>query len=188
MRIKMKRIFMTVAALLCLGMMTGVPASIHAADTLDTWQAPENRRPSIPDPEDMAKRQADRLKEPLKLTDEQYKKVYKLYLKEYKARMQAFAGAGSRMGGSRGPMGPGFGGPGAMGGGGFPPMGMSGERPTPPSPEEREARAEERRKELEKRTRKLDKKMKKILTEEQYAQWKDMPPEAPRRHRPEREG
>lgn len=170
------------AFLFCLsaGMLTA-HAQAERGDGRDSL--PEQRMhrfAEIPNPEKEAQRLTDRLKDTLQLTDKQYEKVYKLFLKEQKERVEARM-QGPRFGGN-GPMRPGGGGQRSMGfgGEGFPPM-MGGEEDTPVL--SREERAEAMRKEAEARAEKLDKKMKKILTDEQYAKWKALPPEAPA-HRP----
>lgn len=121
----------------------------------------------VPNPEKIAQQETDRLKDALKLSDKQYKKVYKLILKEqrelFEKRMQrpplmaGGPGNGSfpphegmpPMGEGR-PEGPGM-------GMHRPPMGGA------PKPETAE--------DIQKRIEKKNKKMKKILTEAQYDQW-----------------
>lgn len=126
----------------------------------------------VPDPEQAAKLETDRLRKELQLTDKQYKKIYKLNLKEQEERLENFPpmprGRGNFMPPRDGMQ---------------PPMMPEGDfsRPSgqarPPMPAQD---AEERAEELKKKQEKREKKMKKILTEEQFAKWKKMqqPPPA----------
>ena len=102
----------------------------------------------IPNPEKAAQKLTDEMDELLQLTEKQYKKIYKLNLKEEKEKIERMTGKNSFEGGHP-PMPP-------MGGmppqGGFPPMnGM--------------------------RIEKRNKKLKKILTDEQYEKWMSRKPE-----------
>lgn len=95
---------------------------------------PQGDRPSPPKqrtPEEIAEKEATRMKSEINLTDKQYKKVYKLIKKDQKYRQsqaeKQFAGGMPPQGGGMG--GPGMGsGPGGMGGGmmGGGPGGMGG--------------------------------------------------------------
>lgn len=132
------------------------------------------QKKEVPNPEKAAQRRTDEMDKALNLTEKQYKKIYKLFLKEEKEKvenmMQRHPGGmdgqppmGGRppMGGGRPPMGGGM----PPQGGGFPGMGGFLEGM---SPEERmKEHAEKMQKEQEKR----EKKIRKILTEEQYATW-----------------
>ncbi len=100
------------------------------------------------DPEAVAKQKTEKMSRELLLTEKQYKKVYKLYLKEEKARNQNTYG-GFPMGVGMPPMGGGM----PPMGGGMPPMGMRGNQDS-----------EER----------IAKKLKKILTEQQYDKWESL--------------
>ena len=138
------------------------------------------QKKEVPNPEKAAQRRTDEMDKALNLTEKQYKKIYKLFLKEEKekveAMMQRHPGgmnglppmAGSPpMGGGRPPMGGGM----PPQGGGFPGMGGF---PEGMSPEERmKEHAEKMQKEQEKR----EKKIRKILTEEQYATWQTVKPQ-----------
>lgn len=126
-------------------------------------------RREVPNPEKMARKETDRLKEALDLTDKQYKKVYKLLLKEQRELLENRMQRPPMMGGEggRGPRPPHE--------GGMPPMGMGEGRPEgmhrppmggAPKPESAE--------DMQKRIAKKNKKMKKILTESQYDQWLGM--------------
>lgn len=163
----MKR-FMLIAGAVCLSLCQLVAQEAGRDERPDSLQGPERRMVEPPDPEKEAKAQTDRLKEALQLTDKQYKKIYKLNLKEQKERLEARSG---RPGNGR-PMPPDGMRPPGGNGGNFPPQ--MGEGDFPPRmgmpPSDLEERAEKQRKQAEKR----DKKMKKILTDEQYARWKAM--------------
>ena len=125
------------------------------------------QKKEVPNPEKAAQRR-------------QYKKIYKLFLKEEKEKVenmmqrhpggmngQPSMGGRPPMGGGRPPMGGGM----PPQGGGFPGM---GEFPEGMSPEERmKEHAEKMQKEQEKR----EKKIRKILTEEQYATWQTVKPQ-----------
>ena len=170
----MKR-FMLIAGAVCLSLCQLVAQEAGRDERPDSLQGPERRMVEPPDPEKEAKAQTDRLKEALQLTDKQYKKIYKLNLKEQKERLEARSG---RPGNGR-PMPPDGMRPPGGNGGNFPPQ--MGEGDFPPRmgmpPSDLEERAEKQRKQAEKR----DKKMKKILTDEQYARWKAMKPAQPER-------
>lgn len=138
------------------------------------------QKKEVPNPEKAAQRRTDEMDKALNLTEKQYKKIYKLFLKEEKEKvenmMQRHSGGmngqppmGGRhpMGGGRPPMGGGM----PPQGGGFPGMGGF---PEGMSPEERmKEHAEKMQKEQEKR----EKKIRKILTEEQYATWQTVKPQ-----------
>ncbi len=116
------------------------------------------------DPEVAAKQKADKMSKDLLLTEKQYKKVYKLYLKEEKVRTQNAYGMGFPMGGGM-PM---------MGGGGMPPMGggMPPQNMEPGQfPEGMPPVGMDNNKESEER---IAKKLKKILTEQQYDKWESL--------------
>ncbi len=135
----------------------------------------------IPSPEKIARKMTDDMNKELQLTEEQYNKLYDLYLKDQKEQLS------NRQSGMRNTPPPPGGGGGGMGrppmGGGRPPMGgghppmMDGRRPEGPPPTDAES-AEKQQKELKKR----EKKMRKILTEEQFEKWQTI--EASRRPAP----
>ncbi|MBQ8224895.1 MAG: DUF4890 domain-containing protein [Bacteroides sp.] len=146
----------------------------------------------IPSPEKNARRETERMKKELGLTEKQYNKVYKLLLKLERKRFLALTGGNSNMsfpamgeapgegGGGRPPMGGGGGmGPGM--GGGRPPMGGGG-------PGRRPMMNQNSAESLQKAEASTDKKIKKILSEEQFAKWQEMrkPQEPPRRPKGER--
>lgn len=137
------------------------------------------QKKEVANPEKAAQRRTDEMDKALNLTEKQYKKIYKLFLKEEKEKVEAMmqrhpggmnglppmAGR-PPMGGGRPPMGGGM----PPQGGGFPGMGGF---PEGMSPEERmKEHAEKMQKEQEKR----EKKIRKILTEEQYATWQTVKP------------
>ena len=138
------------------------------------------QKKEVPNPEKAAQRRTDEMDKALNLTEKQYKKIYKLFLKEEKEKVEAMMqrhpggmngqppmGGRHPMGGGRPPMGGGM----PPQGGGFPGMGGF---PEGMSPEERmKEHAEKMQKEQEKR----EKKIRKILTEEQYAIWQTMKPQ-----------
>ena len=140
----------------------------------------EVQKKEVPNPEKAAQRRTDEMDKALNLTEKQYKKIYKLFLKEEKEKVEAMmqrhpGGMNGQppmagrppMGGGRPPMGGGM----PPQGGGFPGMGGF---PEGMSPEERmKEHAEKMQKEQEKR----EKKIRKILTEEQYAIWQTMKPQ-----------
>ena len=138
------------------------------------------QKKEVPNPEKAAQRRTDEMDKALNLTEKQYKKIYKLFLKEEKEKVEAMMQRH----------------PGGMNG--LPPMagrprwgrtpsdgrwnatagwrispGMGG-FPEGMSPEERmKEHAEKMQKEQEKR----EKKIRKILTEEQYATWQTVKPQ-----------
>lgn len=124
----------------------------------------------IPNPEKIARRETDRLKAALALTDKQYKKVYKLLLKEqrelFENRMPHPPVMNGRPGRDAFP----------PGGEGMPPMGggwpeANGERGMGRPPMPKGLPKPETPEDMRKRMEKKNKKMKKILTETQYNQW-----------------
>lgn len=134
-------------------------------------QRHEQRLPrEVPNPEKIATQQTEQMKRTLQLTDKQYKKIYKLNLKEQKERFKATQGSeeqrppmgGPGIGGGRPPMGGGE--PPMMGEGGFPGGGRRGGDPMM----NRESNATDS---LKKAAEAKEKKIKKILTTEQYEKW-----------------
>ena len=115
----------------------------------------EQRLPhEVPNPEKIATQMTDRMQESLQLTEKQYKKIYKLNLKEQKEHFKAMQNSGEQ----RPPMG----GPGMRGEGNFPDD--MGERPM--------MNKEQNVEDIQKKAAEAKKKkIKKILTPEQYAKW-----------------
>lgn len=154
-------------ALLCMGMML---FSMQGMAQSEGSAGPEPKKEhfrEIPNPEKTARKGAEHLKKELDLTEKQYKKVYKLLLKEqrelFEKRFQRPEMPGGMPG--RGPR---------PHDGGMPPMGG-------PRPEGEGMRGmpmgagpKEKQEDLQKRIEKKNKKMKKILTEAQYDQWLGM--------------
>lgn len=155
------------------------PLSVSANVRYDDPQEKVQKK-EVPNPEKAAQRRTDEMDKALNLTEKQYKKIYKLFLKEEKEKVEAMMqrhpggmngqppmGGRHPMGGGRPPMGGGM----PPQGGGFPGMGGF---PEGMSPEERmKEHAEKMQKEQEKR----EKKIRKILTEEQYATWQTVKPQ-----------
>lgn len=141
---------------------------------LQAQTAPENEQEKknemfreVPNPEKAAQKETDRLKEALNLTDKQYKKVYKLLLKEQRELLKNSTQRPPMMGGEGGR------GPRPSHDGGMPPMGEGrpeGMRHSMDDGDSKSGNAEE----MQKRIAKKNKKMKKILTEAQYDQWLGM--------------
>lgn len=137
----------------------------------------ERRRREMPSPETKASSIISEFKKAFRLTDKEYDKIYKLYLKHEKAITPDQMGPGGMppRGGMGGPAGGpgGFGGPGM--GGGFPPQGGFGPGPGGNAPEDMKAMMEEMKKSIEQKRQKagenLKKNMKKILKAEDFARW-----------------
>lgn len=148
-------------------------------------QERQGRKPAmrkVVDHETLARELSDRMKEELKLTEKQYKKVYKLNLKEAEAMEDenkpempdGMKGPGEGRSGMRSGMRPdGM----RMGPGG-------GMRPRPDAVKDN-TDFSEKAEQMKNREAKVDKKMKKILDDGQYAKWQDMMKE--RRERQKRE-
>ena len=174
-----KQILMVAALSLCLGQAMAQTDEPRVALPPDSLLGERPNFAEMPNPEEVAKRQTDRLKEALQLDEKQYEKVYELNLKEQKECLEERMQGPHLMGGEgRRPMPPGWDGQPPMEDD-FPPQMGEGKRPPMPSDEDRKERAEELRKKEEKRAKKRNRKMKKILTDEQYARWKALPPEKP---------
>lgn len=119
----------------------------------------------VVDPETSAREITDKMKDELELTDKQYKKVYKLNLKEAKAMTDKADASGDK--GAK---------PG-MGGRGMRPRGMrpEGERPgARPDMENGGTDSRDIENEMKNREEKMEKEMKKILDDSQYEKWQDM--------------
>lgn len=154
---------------LCLAALMSVSSTAFAVALPDEPQQ-EKQTPvkEIPNPEKTARRLTDEMDKVLNLTEKQYKKIYKLNLKEEREKLEALIGRGDKEAG-RPPM-MGGGQPPMMGGrGGHPMMRPSGDR-------------EEKKKEMEERSEKRMKKIRKILTDEQYDLWLTMKPKQPAPH------
>lgn len=169
-----------------------------AAPVLAQQPQEQQKRREIPSPENNARSITREFKKTFQLTDEQYDKVYELYLKQERSLMPEKSndnrggmpprgGMGRPGGGGPGGGGPGMGGP----GGGMPPQGGFQPDNNKDMPEDLKVQMEKRRKEHEakqaKAAKTLKKKMKKILKGEQFTQWeqwetnrKNQRPEQPR--------
>lgn len=160
-----KKIRMTGLAV-CLACCTGL---VYAQETsaVQERQQQEKRLPrEVPNPEKIATQMTNQMKESLQLTDKQYKKIYKLNLKEQKEFFQSMQNSG----GQRPPMG----GPGMQGG--RPPMGGPGEPPMMgegsfPGITGRSMMNKNDADSQKKAAEAKEKKIKKILTAEQYEKW-----------------
>lgn len=176
---KMKKI----VCALCLATLIPVSSTASATTVADEPQQ-EKQAPAkeIPNPEKAARKRTDEMDKVLNLTEKQYKKIYKLNLKEEREKLEVLIGRGDKgagrppmMGGGRPPMMNGGGEPPMMNCDGQPPMMGRGGRPMMAPPADRE----EKKKEMEERAEKRMKKIRKILTDEQYDLWLTMKPEQP---------
>ena len=153
-----------------IALMAGMPLLLSAQ---------EKNHSSLPrevlSPEKVAKRETDEMKKQLQLTEKQYKKIYKLNLKEQKKRFSAMQNS-ERQGPPMGrPHGTGEGRPPMMGG--EPPM-MGGVGPDRGESSQREDKAEE----IQEAVAAKEKKIKKILTTEQYEKWQEIGAKHKNRH------
>lgn len=153
----------------CLTCCAGL-ANAQEANNSQERQQHEKRLPrEVPNPEKIATLMTNQMKESLQLTDKQYKKIYKLNLKEQKEFFKSMQNSGEQ----RPPMGgPGMrGGRPPMGGGGEPPMMGEGgfpERVGGGAMMNRESSSADSQK---KAAEAKEKKIKKILSPEQYEKW-----------------
>jgi len=165
MRKNMKWIGLIVCLLCCAGFANAQEAS----ETQERRQQEKRLPREVLNPEKVAAQMTDQMNKSLQLTDKQYKKIYKLNLKEQKAFFKAMQnsddqrppmGEGPGMRGGRPPMGGGQ--PPMMGEGGFP--GRMGGGPMM-SRDTNSADSQKKAAEAK------EKKIKKILTKEQYKKW-----------------
>lgn len=171
---------------LCLAALMSVSSTAFAVALPDEPQQ-EKQTPvkEIPNPEKTARRLTDEMDKVLNLTEKQYKKIYKLNLKEEREKLEALIGRGDKevgrppmMGGGRPPMMDGGGQPPMMGGGQPPMMGGRGGHPMMRPSGDHEKMKED----IEKRAEKKMKKLRKILSDEQYDLWLTMKPKQPAPH------
>lgn len=162
---KIKLIGLAVCLTCCAGL-----ANAQEANDSQERQQQEKRLPrEVPNPEKIATQMTRQMKESLQLTDKQYKKIYKLNLKEQKEFFKSMQNSGER----RPPMGgPGMrGGRPPMGGGGEPPMmgegGFPGRAGGGAMMNRESSFADSQKKAAEAK----EKKIKKILSPEQYEKW-----------------
>ena len=170
---KMRKIMWAV----CLAALMPISAEAVAATSYDEPQQKEIlRKKEIPNPEKTARRRTDEMDKVLNLTEKQYKKIYKLNLKEEREKLEVLIGRGGKDM-NRPPMREG-GCPPMMNGGGQPPMMVGGRPPvmTPPAGDDK------MKEEMQERAEKKIKKLRKILTDEQYDLWLTMKPEQPVPH------
>lgn len=179
---KMKKI----VCALCLATLLPVSSTASASTVADEPQQ-EKQAPAkeIPNPEKAARKRTDEMDKVLNLTEKQYKKIYKLNLKEEREKLEALIGRGDKgagrppmMGGGRPPMMDGGGQPPMMGGGQPPMMGGRGGHPMMRPSDDHEKMKEY----IEKRAEKKMKKLRKILSDEQYDLWLTMKPKQPAPH------
>lgn len=179
---KMKKI----VCALCLATLIPVSSTASATTVADEPQQ-EKQAPAkeIPNPEKAARKRTDEMDKVLNLTEKQYKKIYKLNLKEEREKLEALIGRGDKeagrppmMGGGRPPMMDGGGQPPMMGGGQPPMMGGRGGHPMMRPSGDHEKMKED----IEKRAEKKMKKLRKILNDEQYDLWLTMKPKQPAPH------
>lgn len=144
----------------CLAALMPISAEAVAATSYDEPQQKENtQKKEIPNPEKTACRRTDEMDKVLNLTEKQYKKIYKLNLKEEREKLEVLIGRGGKDM-NRPPMRE----------GGRPPM------MTPPAGDDK------MKEEMQERAEKKIKKLRKILTDEQYDLWLTMKPEQPVSH------
>lgn len=156
--------------LLCMGMALGSLNVVQAQEVAGNAPARKQELPrEVPNPEKIAQKETDRLKKELGLTDKQYKKVYKLLLKEQRELFEERMPVPGTEGPGRGPRPPREGGMPPMGGG-MMPGGEGGMHRPPVGAGPKAEKAED----MQKRIEKKNKKMKKILNESQYDQWLGM--------------
>ena len=152
---------MVVAAMVCGGMTAGAMGLSHVPQQQESKEEPYKE---VPNPEKAAQRRTDEMNKVLNLTEKQYKKVYKLFLKEEKEKLEKRTDK-RPFEGERPPR---------PQGGGMPPRdGGFGRRGMPP------AMRGDMREEMQERMEKMDKKLKKILTDEQYETWQEKKLEQP---------
>lgn len=163
----MKTYKLLVTAFLCAFTFTpAIIAQEQDTNKMEVVGPPNTKERKIEDPETVARQRVDEMNHLLQLNEKQYKKIYKLLLKNEKKRRETMENRAS------------FG-----GGGGMPPMMMGNQQGTPPPPPNANGgdmqgggrppmMAQRPSQNSNKDREKFEKKMKKILTNEQYEQWK----------------
>lgn len=177
----MKRNMKLIGLAACLISCTSLAVAQENPEPQERQQHEQRLPREVPNPEKIATQMTDQMQESLQLTDKQYKKIYKLNLKEQKEHFKAMQNSGEQrppmggpgMRGGRPPMGGGE--PPMMGEGGFP--GGMGERPMM---NKEQSSADTQKKVAEAK----EKKIKKILTTEQYGKWKVQQASARQKHSP----
>ena len=176
----MKRNMKLIGLAACLISCTSLAVAQENPEPQERQQHEQRLPREVLNPEKIATQMTDQMQESLQLTEKQYKKIYKLNLKEQKEHFKAMQNSGEQrppMGGpgmsGRPPMGGGE--PPMMGEGGFP--GGMGERPMM-NKEQDSADAQKKAAETK------EKKIKKILTTEQYEKWQAQQASARQKHSP----
>lgn len=165
MRKDMKLIGLMACLLCCSGF-----ANAQEANDMQERRQQEKRLPrEVLNPEKVATQMTDQMSKSLQLTDKQYKKIYKLNLKEQKVFFKAMQNSEDQ----RPPMGEG---PGMRGGrppmdGGRPPMMGEGGFPDRMGGRPMMNKDTNSADSLKKAAEAKEKKLKNILTEEQYEKW-----------------
>jgi hypothetical protein len=170
----MKRNMKLIGLAACLISCTSLAVAQENPEPQERQQHEQRLPREVLNPEKIATQMTDQMQESLQLTEKQYKKIYKLNLKEQKEHFKAMQNSGEQ----RPPMGgPGMRGgePPMMGEGGFP--GGMGERPMM-NKEQDSADAQKKAAETK------EKKIKKILTTEQYEKWQAQQASARQKHSP----
>ena len=166
----MKRNMKLIGLAACLISCTSLAVAQENPEPQERQQHEQRLPREVLNPEKIATQMTDQMQESLQLTEKQYKKIYKLNLKEQKEHFKAMQNSGEQrppmMGGGEPPM---------MGEGGFP--GGMGERPMM-NKEQDSADAQKKAAETK------EKKIKKILTTEQYEKWQAQQASARQKHSP----
>ena len=176
----MKRNMKLIGLAACLISCTSLAVAQENPEPQERQQHEQRLPREVLNPEKIATQMTDQMQESLQLTEKQYKKIYKLNLKEQKEHFKAMQNSGEQrppMGGPGMRGGPPMGGgePPMMGEGGFP--GGMGERPMM-NKEQDSADAQKKAAETK------EKKIKKILTTEQYEKWQAQQASARQKHSP----
>ena len=174
----MKRNMKLIGLAACLISCTSLAVAQENPEPQERQQHEQRLPREVLNPEKIATQMTDQMQESLQLTEKQYKKIYKLNLKEQKEHFKAMQNSGEQrppMGGPGMRGGPPMGGgePPMMGEGGFP--GGMGERPMM-NKEQDSADAQKKAAETK------EKKIKKILTTEQYEKWQAQQASARQKH------
>ena len=160
----MKRNMKLIGLAACLISCTSLAVAQENPEPQERQQHEQRLPREVPNPEKIATQMTDQMQESLQLTEKQYKKIYKLNLKEQKEHFKAMQNSGEQ----RPPMG----GPGMRGG--RPPMGGG------PMMNKEQDSADAQKKAAETK----EKKIKKILTTEQYEKWQAQQASARQKHSP----
>lgn len=176
----MKRNMKLIGLAACLISCTSLAVAQENPEPQERQQHEQRLPREVLNPEKIATQMTDQMQESLQLTEKQYKKIYKLNLKEQKEHFKAIRTPANNVRNGR----PGMRGgrrrwdggePPMMGEGGFP--GGMGERPMM-NKEQDSADAQKKAAETK------EKKIKKILTTEQYEKWQAQQASARQKHSP----